>query len=111
MVAVGAVPYISGRSFIYNGTGYYSPSLPGGWYDNWNKYVAPRTYQYGSTVYLTSNPFDDDPSNSVDKIAYDNIARAGATPNLIIIVLDKYQPSRRRRLRPADEEGGAGHER
>lgn len=37
VVAVGAVPYISGRSFIYDGTGYYSPSLPGGWYDNWNK--------------------------------------------------------------------------
>ena len=92
VVAVGAVPYISGRSFIYDGTGYYSPSLPGGWYDNWNKYVAPGTYQYGSTVYRTSYPFDDDPSNSVDAIMRRNVG-ASSKPSIVVIVLDKYQPA------------------
>ena len=93
VVAVGAVPYISGRSFIYDGTGYYSPSLPGGWYDNWNKYVAPNKYNYaGTREYLTSNPFDDDPSNSVDAIMRRNVG-ASSKPSIVVIVLDKYQPA------------------
>uniref|UniRef100_UPI003F5D2D7D LPXTG cell wall anchor domain-containing protein n=1 Tax=Bifidobacterium breve TaxID=1685 RepID=UPI003F5D2D7D len=93
VVAVGAVPYISGRSFIYDGTGYYSPSLPGGWYDNWNTYVAPNTYNYaGTQSYRTSDGFSDDPSNSVDAIMRRNVG-ASSKPSIVVIVLDKYQPA------------------
>ena len=89
VVGVGSVAGQQGGRWVYNGSGGYSASE---WYSSWDSQIKPGTFQYGSIVYKTSYPFDDDPSNSVDKIAYDNIARAGATPNLIIIVLDKYQP-------------------
>ncbi len=92
VVAVGAVPAVIGGNYIYNGSGVASPTGTGGWYDNWNTYVAPRTYQYGSTVYLTSNPFDDDPSNSVDAIMRRNV-EASSKPSIVVIVLDKYQPA------------------
>ena len=49
VVAVGAVPAVFGGNYIYNGSGVASQTGTGGWYDNWNKYVAPGTYQYGST--------------------------------------------------------------
>lgn len=91
VVAVGAVPAVMGGNYIYNGSGWYSPTGTGGWYDNWNKYVAPRTYHYGSTVYRTSYPFDDDPSNSVDAIMRRNV-EASSKPSIVVIVLDKYQP-------------------
>ena len=89
VVGVGSVAGQQGGRWVYNGSGGYSASE---WYSSWDSQIKPGTFQYGSIVYKTSYPFDDDPSNSVDKIAYDNIARADATPNLIIIVLDKYQP-------------------
>ena len=89
VVGVGSVAGQQGGRWVYNGSGGYSASE---WYSSWDSQIKPGTFQYGSIVYKTSYPFDDDPSTSVDKIAYDNIARAGATPNLIIIVLDKYQP-------------------
>lgn len=89
VVGVGSVAGQQGGRWVYNGSGGYSASK---WYSSWDSQIKPGTFQYGSIVYKTSYPFDDDPSTSVDKIAYDNIARAGATPNLIIIVLDKYQP-------------------
>lgn len=89
VVGVGSVAGQQGGRWVYNGSGGYSTSE---WYSSWDSQIKPGTFQYGSIVYKTSYPFDDDPSTSVDKIAYDNIARAGATPNLIIIVLDKYQP-------------------
>ena len=92
VVAVGAVPAASGGSFIYNGSGYYSPSLAGGWYDNWNKYVAPYKHYYeGTQEYGTATPFSDDPSNSVDAIMRRNV-EATAQPSIVVIVLDKYQP-------------------
>ena len=90
VVGVGSVAGQQGGRWVYNGSGGYSASE---WYSSWDSQIKPGTFQYGSIVYKTSYPFDDDPSNSVDKIAYDNIARADATPNLIIIVLDKYQPA------------------
>ena len=94
VVAVGAVPYISGRSFIYDGTGYYSPSLPGGWYDNWNTYVAPNTYNYaGTQSYRTSAVFSDDPSNSVDAIMRRNVG-ASSKPSIVVIVLTSTSPRR-----------------
>ena len=89
VVGVGSVAGQQGGRWVYNGSGGYSASE---WYSSWDKQIKPGTFQYGSIVYKTSYPFDDDPSNSVDKIAYSNVAAAGATPNLIIIVLDKYQP-------------------
>ena len=89
VVGVGSVAGQQGGRWVYNGSGGYSASK---WYSSWDSQIKPGTFQYGSIVYKTSYPFDDDPSTSVDKIAYDNIARAGATPNLNIIVLDKYQP-------------------
>lgn len=89
VVGVGSVAGQQGGRWVYNGSGGYSASE---WYSSWDSQIKPGTFQYGSIVYKTSYPFDDDPSTSVDKIAYDNIARADATPNLIIIVLDKYQP-------------------
>lgn len=92
VVAVGAVPAVIGGNYIYNGSGAASPTGTGGWYDNWNKYVAPGTYQYGSTVYRTSYPFDDDPSNSVDAIMRRNV-EASSKPSIVVIVLDKYQPA------------------
>ena len=92
VVAVGAVPAVIGGNYIYNGSGVASPTGTGGWYDNWNKYVAPGTYRYGSTVYRTSYPFDDDPSNSVDAIMRRNV-EASSKPSIVVIVLDKYQPA------------------
>jgi len=90
VVGVGSVAGQQGGRWVYNGSGGYSASE---WYSSWDSQIKPYTYNYaGTQSYRTSDGFDDDPSNSVDKIAYDNIARAGATPNLIIIVLDKYQP-------------------
>ncbi len=89
VVGVGSVAGQQGGRWVYNGSGGYSAAE---WYSSWDSQIKPGTFQYGSIVYKTSYPFDDDPSTSVDKIAYDNIARADATPNLIIIVLDKYQP-------------------
>lgn len=90
VVGVGSVAGQQDGRWVYNGSGGYSASK---WYSSWDSQIKPYTYNYaGTQSYRTSDGFDDDPSNSVDKIAYDNIARAGATPNLIIIVLDKYQP-------------------
>lgn len=90
VVGVGSVAGQQGGRWVYNGSGGYSASE---WYSSWDSQIKPYTYNYaGTQSYRTSDGFDDDPSNSVDKIAYDNIARADATPNLIIIVLDKYQP-------------------
>ncbi|KFI90325.1 adhesin isopeptide-forming adherence domain protein, partial [Bifidobacterium saguini DSM 23967] len=92
VVAVGAVPYIDGDKFYYDGSGYYDPNLRGSWFDNWNNYVATGSYQYGNVTYKTSYPFDDDPQNSVDKIMKDNVT-ATSKPSIVIIVLDKYQPA------------------
>ena len=92
VVAVGVVPAVIGGNYIYNGSGAASPTGTGGWYDNWNTYVAPGTYQYGSTVYRTSDPFDDDPSNSVDAIMRRNVG-ASSKPSIVVIVLDKYHPA------------------
>ena len=93
VVAVGAVPAVFGGNFIYNGSGQASPTGTGGWYDNWNKYVAPNTYKYAGTQnYRTSDGFSDDPSNSVDAIMRRNV-EASSKPSIVVIVLDKYQPA------------------
>ena len=74
VVAVGAVPAVFGGNFIYNGSGQASPTGTGGWYDNWNEYVAPNTYKYAGTQnYRTSDGFSDHPSNSVDAIMRRNV--------------------------------------
>ena len=92
VVAVGAVPAVFGGNYIYNGSGWYSPTGTGGWYDNWNKYVAPNTHKYAGTQnYHTSDGFSDDPSNSVDAIMRRNV-EASSKPSIVVIVLDKYQP-------------------
>ena len=93
VVAVGAVPAVSGGNYIYNGSGWYSPTGTGGWYDNWNQYVAPYKYYYaGTQEYGTATPFSDDPSNSVDAIMRRNVG-ASSKPSIVVIVLDKYQPA------------------
>ncbi|RHG71740.1 adhesin, partial [Bifidobacterium longum] len=93
VVAVGAVPAAFGGNYIYNGSGVASPTGTGGWYDNWNKYVAPNTYKYAGTQnYHTSDGFSDDPSNSVDAIMRRNV-EASSKPSIVVIVLDKYQPA------------------
>ena len=93
VVAVGAVPAVFGGNYIYNGSGVASPTGTGGWYDNWNKYVAPNTYKYAGTQnYHTSDGFSDDPSNSVDAIMRRNV-EASSKPSIVVIVLDKYQPA------------------
>ena len=93
VVAVGAVPIAVGGGYTYDGSGFYSPSLAGGWYDNWNTYVAPYKYYYaGTQEYGTATPFSDDPSNSVDAIMRRNV-EASSKPSIVVIVLDKYQPA------------------
>lgn len=93
VVAVGAVPAVIGGNYIYNGSGAASPTGTGGWYDNWNTYVAPNTYKYAGTQnYHTSDGFSDDPSNSVDAIMRRNV-EASSKPSIVVIVLDKYQPA------------------
>ena len=93
VVAVGAVPAVIGGNYIYNGSGVASPTGTGGWYDNWNTYVAPNTYKYAGTQnYHTSDGFSDDPSNSVDAIMRRNV-EASSKPSIVVIVLDKYQPA------------------
>ena len=93
VVAVGAVPAVIGGNYIYNGSGVASPTGTGGWYDNWNTYVAPNTYKYaGTQEYGTATPFSDDPSNSVDAIMRRNV-EASSKPSIVVIVLDKYQPA------------------
>ena len=93
VVAVGAVPAAFGGNYIYNGSGWASPTGTGGWYDNWNKYVAPNTYKYAGTQnYHTSDVFSDDPSNSVDAIMRRNV-EVSSKPSIVVIVLDKYQPA------------------
>ena len=93
VVAVGEVPAVIGGNYIYNGSGVASPTGTGGWYDNWNTYVAPNTYKYAGTQnYRTSDGFSDDPSNSVDAIMRRNVG-ASSKPSIVVIVLDKYQPA------------------
>ena len=90
VVAVGAVPTVSGSSAVYDGTGWYGKEE---WFSNWNTYVAPIKNVYaGIQDYYTSTPFTDDPSNSVDTIMKRNV-EATSQPSLVIIVLDKYQPA------------------
>ncbi|WP_270200014.1 LPXTG cell wall anchor domain-containing protein, partial [Bifidobacterium pseudocatenulatum] len=73
---------------VWNGSGVYDAKI---WKDNWNKNVAPNTYKYAGTyAYKTSTPFDDDPSNSVDKIMESHV---DSTRSIVVIVLDKYQPA------------------
>ena len=95
VVAVGAVPAVIGGNYIYNGSGVASPTGTGGWYDNWNTYVAPGTptSTAGTQNYHTSDGrLDDDPSNSVDAIMRRNV-EASSKPSIVVIVLDKYQPA------------------
>ena len=88
VVAVGAVPGNGSTTSVWNGSGIYDAKV---WKDNWYKTVAPNTYKYAGTyAYKTSTPFDDDPSNSVDKIMESHV---DSTRSIVVIVLDKYQPA------------------
>ena len=88
VVAVGAVSGNGSTTGVWNGSGVYDAKI---WKDNWYKYVAPNTYKYAGTyAYKTSTPFDDDPSNSVDKIMESHV---DSTRSIVVIVLDKYQPA------------------
>ena len=62
VVGVGSVAGQQGGRWVYNGSGGYSASE---WYPSWDSQIKPGTFQYGSIVYKTSYPFDDDPSTSV----------------------------------------------
>ena len=88
VVAVGAASGNGSTTGVWNGSGVYDAKV---WKDNWYKYVAPYKYSYaGTREYLTSTPFDDDPSNSVDKIMERHV---DSTRSIVVIVLDKYQPA------------------
>ena len=88
VVAVGAVSGNGSTTSVWNGSGIADAKI---WKDNWNKNVAPNTYKYAGTyAYKTSTPFDDDPSNSVDKIMENHV---DSTRSIVVIVLDKYQPA------------------
>lgn len=88
VVAVGAVSGNGSTTGVWNGSGVYDAKI---WKDNWYKNVAPNTYKYAGTyAYKTSTPFDDDPSNSVDKIMESHV---DSTRSIVVIVLDKYQPA------------------
>lgn len=89
VVAVGAVAGSQAQGTNgWNGSGIVARST---WIDNWNKYVAPVRYNYaGTRPYYTSTPFDDNPSDSVNKIMERNVHD---DTSIAIIVLDKYQPA------------------
>ena len=88
VVAVGAASGNGSTTGVWNGSGVYAESV---WKSNWYKYVAPGDYNYaGSRHYKTSTAFDDDPSNSVDKIMESHV---DSTRSIVVIVLDKYQPA------------------
>ena len=88
VVAVGAASGNGSTTSVWNGSGIYDVSV---WKSNWYKYIATNKYNYaGTREYLTSNPFDDDPSNSVDKIMENHV---DSTRSIVVIVLDKYQPA------------------
>lgn len=88
VVAVGAVSGNGSTTGVWNGSGVYDAKI---WKDNWYKNVAPNTYKYAGTyAYKTSTPFDDDPSNSIDKIMESHV---DSTRSIVVIVLDKYQPA------------------
>ena len=86
--AGGAASGNGSTTSVWNGSGVYDAKI---WKDNWYKYVAPNTYKYAGTyAYKTSTPFDDDPSNSIDKIMESHV---DSTRSIVVIVLDKYQPA------------------
>lgn len=88
VVAVGAASGNGPTTSVWNGSGVYDAKI---WKDNWYKYIAPGDYNYaGSRHYKTSTVFDDDPSNSVDKIMERHV---DSTRSIVVIVLDKYQPA------------------
>lgn len=88
VVAVGAASGNGSTTSVWNGSGIYDVSV---WKSNWYKYIAPGDYNYaGSRHYKTSTAFDDDPSNSVDKIMERHV---DSTRSIVVIVLDKYQPA------------------
>ncbi|RYQ46656.1 phage tail protein [Bifidobacterium pseudolongum subsp. globosum] len=89
VVGVGAVAGSQAQGTNgWNGSGVVARST---WIDNWNKYVAPVRYNYaGTRPYYTSTPFDDNPSDSVNKIMERNVHD---DTSIAIIVLDKYQPA------------------
>ena len=88
VVAVGAASGNGSTTSVWNGSGVYDAKI---WKDNWYKYIAPGDYNYaGSRHYKTSTVFDDDPSNSVDKIMESHV---DSTRSIVVIVLDKYQPA------------------
>lgn len=89
VVGVGAVAGSQAQGTNgWNGSGIVARQT---WIDNWNKYVAPVKYNYaGTREYLTSNPFWDNPSDSVNKIMERNVHD---DTSIAIIVLDKYQPA------------------
>ena len=88
VVAVGAASGNGSTTSVWNGSGVYDAKI---WKDNWYKYIAPGDYNYaGSRHYKTSTVFDDDPSNSVDKIMERHV---DSTRSIVVIVLDKYQPA------------------
>ena len=88
VVAVGAASGNGSTTSVWNGSGIYDAKV---WKDNWYKTVAPNTYKYAGTyAYKTSTPFNDDPSNSVDKIMERHV---DSTRSIVVIVLDKYQPA------------------
>lgn len=94
VVGVGAATYAADNSYDEHITW----SGRAQWETGYNTLVKPYEYNYGGQLkYRTSYPFDDDPSRSVDSIAYSLMPNSNGTDktNLIVIVLDKYQPAPR----------------
>lgn len=66
------------------------------WKNGWDTLVKPHEYAYaGIQHYHTSDGFSDDPSRSVDSVAYSLMPDNSGNDkrNLIILVLDKYEPA------------------
>ena len=113
VVAVGA---------MYSDSGYWGSAFDNGnyaelgnknqWQYVWDKYIKPYQYHYAGTQnYLVTDGFRDDPTTSVQKIMWDktfdgqckvnpawgsdvcNLGGAAVNKSIVVIVLDKYQPT------------------
>ena len=88
VVAVGAVSGNGTTTTVWDGSGHYDESV---WKSNWNKHIAPYTFNYaGTREYSTSTKFDDDPTMSVDDLMKSQVS---STASIVVIVLDKTQPA------------------
>ena len=88
VVGVGAA-YVA-ASKTYDSTGFFADNEP--WVNAWDKLVQPNTYSHGGQRYKVTDPFEDDPTMSVQKLMEKQLPNGTIHRNIIVIVLNKYQP-------------------